>query len=81
MIPIVTRLRVGHIDQGPLHSVAFGRRFKNEKDMKDYAKHHGYEPLENASVESVVKGFEESAKIKDDNRLKSLAEGIVWQTK
>jgi len=78
MKPIISRVRIGHIDSGRLQSVAFGKEFKNEKDMLHYAKHHGYEPLENASLESVQKSFTDYNKIKEDERLKNLSEGIEW---
>lgn len=43
------------IDKGTIYSPAFGKHFKNEKDQTDYAKHHGFTPVENASLESIHK--------------------------
>lgn len=76
--PIITKVNVGHIDQGPINSVAFGKTFKNEKDMKDYAKFHGHIPMENASIESVEKSFKNIEKEAQEKHYKEMAEGIEW---
>lgn len=76
--PIITHAPSFRIDKGRHYSPAFGREFKSEKDLRDYAKSEGYIPVENASVESVEKASKAIQDQKQNEFYKSLAEPIEW---
>jgi hypothetical protein len=64
------------VDKGEFFSPAFGKVFKNEKDQKDYAKHMGLVPLENASVDSVHK-WEKQNEIDREKKLDAELDDVI----
>jgi hypothetical protein len=64
------------VDKGEFFSHAFGKKFKNEKDQRDYAKHNGFIEVGNASVESVHK-WEESNANDREKKLDADLNGVI----
>lgn len=76
--PMISAPRAIKIDQGRHYSVAFGKEFKNEKDLRDYAKHNGFEPLENASPESLERSSRVQQEIEKEKLYESMSEDLTW---
>jgi len=79
-VPIISPVRIGHIDQGRVNSVAFGREFKNERDMLQFAKSVGAEPIGDEPIENLEKNSRRQSEEKQEAFYKDLSEGIEWNT-
>ena len=66
------------MDSGRLFSPAFNKEFRNEKDMRDYAKHNGFIPVENASAESMEQWDKANAVERETKLYKDIAESVQW---
>jgi hypothetical protein len=69
------------MDKGRLFSPAFGKEFKNEKDERDYAKHHGFSPMDGASLESVEKDEKDAEREREKKLYAGFEESVQWSLK
>lgn len=76
--PVISAPKAIKIDQGRLYSVAFGREFKNEKDMNDYAKFNNCIPIENTPVETIHKLEAQHHENERKKMYQSLQEDLTW---
>lgn len=69
------------IDKGRFFSPVFGREFKNEKDMGDYAKFHGHIPVGDEPVEKIAKLQKQMEKEKQEKLYADLEQTTKMITK